>query len=289
MYQLQPQALSSKQPRRTVKPLSWLRPAVQAFFFLLIALISINHSLVENGQGIPFLSSASLHALCPFGGVVTAYQFLTTGTFVQKVHQASFILMFVGFLLAILAGPLFCGWVCPLGSFQELLAGIGRKLFEKRYNHFLPVKLDKVLRYFRYVVLVGVVVMTALSMQLVFADYDPYFTLFNLWSDELAVGGVIVLGIVVLASLFVERPFCKYACPYGALQGIFNKLRIFKLHRNEPTCINCKACDRACPMNIQVSTATVVSDHQCIACFKCTSEGACPVPATVEFSTRRPK
>ncbi|MBI4928833.1 MAG: 4Fe-4S binding protein, partial [Anaerolineae bacterium] len=117
----------------------WVRSLVQAFFFGLIALISINHSLAESGQGIPLLASASLHALCPFGGVVTIYQYATAGTFVQKIHESSFILMIIAFLMALLFGPVFCGWVCPLGSVQEWFAGIGRKLFKKRrYNHFIP-------------------------------------------------------------------------------------------------------------------------------------------------------
>ncbi|NTW12225.1 MAG: hypothetical protein HGA30_02825, partial [Anaerolineales bacterium] len=47
----------------------WIRRVVQWFFFLLIALIAINHTLAESGAAIPILSSASLHAVCPFGGV----------------------------------------------------------------------------------------------------------------------------------------------------------------------------------------------------------------------------
>ena len=99
----------------------------------------------------------------------------------------------------------------------------------------------------------------------------------------MAVTGYIALALVVALSLFVERPFCKYACPYGAVLGIFNLFRIFGIKRNAPTCISCKACDRACPMNIQVSTAKVVRDHQCISCLECSSEAACPVPATVDM------
>ncbi len=110
----------------------WIRRIMQVFFFSLIALISINNTLVASGNGIPFLSSASLHALCPFGGVVTIYQFLTTGTFVQKIHESAFILMIIGFLMAVLFGPVFCGWVCPLGTVQEWFAALGRKIFKKK-------------------------------------------------------------------------------------------------------------------------------------------------------------
>lgn len=91
--------------------------------------------------------------------------------------------------------------------------------------------------------------------------------------------------MVLLLSLVVERPFCKYACPYGALQGVFNLFRIFRIKRNPDTCIDCSRCDRACPMNIRVSSSGVVRDHQCISCMKCTSEAACPVANTVELTT----
>jgi len=44
-------------------------------------------------QGIASQSDASQHALCPFGGVVTIDQYATVGTFVQKIHESSFVLM----------------------------------------------------------------------------------------------------------------------------------------------------------------------------------------------------
>jgi polyferredoxin len=126
--------------------------------------------------------------------------------------------------------------------------------------------------------------MTIVTGKLAFEAVDPYFALFNFWRSEASIGGFIVLGITVLLSLFVERPFCKYAFPYGAFLGVFNLFRIFGIKRNAPTCISCKACAKACPMNIAVDAASTVRDHQCISCLKCTSEAACPVPATVELA-----
>lgn len=266
----------------------WIRRIVQIFFFLLIALIAINHTLAESGKGIAFLSSASLHALCPFGGVVTIYQFVTSGTFVSKIHQSAFVLMIVGFLMALLFGPVFCGWVCPLGTVQEWFASLGRKLFKKRrYNHFIPAKIDRPLRYLRYGVLAWVLYMTATSGTLIFAEYDPYFALFNFWSSEVAVGGLVVLGLTLAGSLFVERPWCKYACPYGAVLGLTNLFRVFSIRRTASTCKLDLACDITCPMNINVSAKTIVRDHQCISCLECTSEARCPVAGTVTFAAGR--
>ncbi len=272
--------------KRLFRPHSiWIRKIVQWFFFLLIALISTNHTLVENGGGIPFLSTASLHALCPFGGVVTIYQYATVGTFVQKIHESAFVLMIIGFVLAFLFGPVFCGWVCPLGSIQEWVAKLGRKFFKRRYNQFIPDHLDKVLRYLRYLVLAWVVYVTATSGTLIFAEYDPYFALFNFWSSEVAIGGLIILGATLVLSVFIERPWCKYACPYGAVLGITNIFRLFQIKRAESTCKADGACSIMCPMNIKVDTIHTVRDHQCISCLECTSEAICPVAKTVVFTT----
>lgn len=97
-----------------------VRKIVQVFFLILIALISINHTLAESGREIPFLSQASIHGICPFGGVVILYNLATAGDFIQKIHSSAVILMALVFLLAVLFGPVFCGWVCPQGGNWEL-------------------------------------------------------------------------------------------------------------------------------------------------------------------------
>lgn len=263
-----------------------IRSAVQVFFFLLVALITLSELLLEAGITIPFLAQASLHAICPFGGVVSIYNFATVGTFVQKIHESAFILMVTGFLISIAFGPVLCGWVCPLGSFQEWTTRLSRAITGKKTFFAVPPQLDKYLRFTRYIILAAVVYVTATSAKLAFQEIDPYFALFNFWSDEVSIVALSILGVTILLSLFIERPWCKYACPYGAVLGIFNLFRIFKIKRNPTICVNCKACDKVCPMNIQVSATPTVTNHQCISCLQCTSEQACPIPDTVEFATK---
>ena len=263
-----------------------IRTTVQILFFMLIALIAVNHTLAESGRGIPFVAEASLHAVCPFGGVVSLYQLITTGTFVKKVHESSLVLMIIVFVSAVLMGPLFCGWICPFGTFQEFMSRIGKKIFKKKFNRFIPYKYDRYLRFLRYIVLIRIIQMTARSGVLLFAKVDPYYALFQFWTGEVAISAIIMLVVVMIASLFVERPFCKYFCPFGALLGLFNLIRIFPLKRNPKTCISCAKCDRTCPMNIPVSSLETVRNHQCISCYQCTSgDGDCPVPHTLEFKT----
>lgn len=263
----------------------WIRKIVQWFFFLLIALIAINHTLAESGSAIPILSSASLHAVCPFGGVETLYTLAASGLLVKKVHASALVLAGLSLLLAIFFGPVFCGWICPLGTVQEWVSKLGRKLFRRRYNHFVPTKLDNLLRYARYGILVWVLYVTATSGTLIFEAYDPYFALFNFWSSEVAPTALLILAATLMLSVFVERPWCKYACPYGAVLGLTNLFRVFSIKRAASTCKADGACSIMCPMNIPVDNKNMVRDHQCISCLECTSEAICPVAKTVVFTT----
>ena len=109
----------------------WLRLTLQIAVFLLVLLIVVSKELPALGLALPLLPDASLHAICPFGGVVTVYDFITAGTFIQKIHSSSFILMLLGLLTALFFGPIFCSHFCPFGSFQEWLGKLGKKLFPK--------------------------------------------------------------------------------------------------------------------------------------------------------------
>lgn len=264
-----------------------IRRVIQLIIFLLVLSLSVGHYFEERGVVIPLIGSASLHAVCPVGGVVSIYEYFVSGRFVKKVHESSFVLMYIVFVLTILLGPVFCGWICPMGTFQEWISGIGKKITGKKFNTFIPYSVDRYLRFIRYIVLVMVLVKTAQSAQLMFAQIDPYYALFNIWTDEVAIGGYIALGIVTLASLFVERPFCKYFCPYGALLGLFNRIKLFRIERKSETCISCKKCDKACPMNIPLSDIGVSRDHQCISCMECTSDNSCPKSDTLVMSFKR--
>jgi polyferredoxin len=261
----------------------WVRRSIQIFFLIIITLGAVNHTLVERGIQIPLLGSASLHALCPFGGVVTLWHLAMAGRLVRQIHESALVLLGLTVVLAVLFGPVFCGWVCPFGSVQEWIGRLGKKLLPRSYNRVVPKKLDSWLRYLRYGVLVWTVYMTATTGVLVFKDYDPYYALFNFWTGEVAITGFIALALVLVLSLVMERPFCKYACPMGAVLGLSNIFRVFGIRREKSSCIDCEACNRVCPMNIEVATKGRVLDHQCISCGECTSDRACPVAATVEW------
>ena len=257
-----------------------LRAVVQWTMFVLVAALAVIKYLKGIGVVIP-LPEISLHAVCPFGGVVTVYEFLATGSLVPKLHTAALILMALGLVVAFFFGPIFCGYFCPLGTLQEWIGKLGKKMLGKKYGKLIPPKVDKALRSLRYAVLAMVVYQTAAAAKLVFVEVDPYYALFNFFTGEVAWTAILVLVVTMVLSLFVERPWCKYLCPYGALLGLFNLIRVFPIRRRAETCISCKKCDVACPMQIKVSTGKAVRDHQCISCHECLSGLACPVKDTV--------
>ncbi|MDD2459423.1 MAG: 4Fe-4S binding protein [Eubacteriales bacterium] len=273
-------SLEPKSPAKRRRTFN-IRLATQIFFFSLVSYLALGKNLAERIPGWEFLPDVSLHSVCPFGGVVTLYSLITDGSYIQRIHASSVILAGLAVILSILFGPVLCGWICPLGSLQDWVSNLGRRLMGNRYNHLIPAQLDKILRQLRYGLLAWVIYVTAVSGKLVFESIDPYYALFNFWTGEVAIGGLVILGITLVLSLFVARPWCKYACPYGALLGLFNKIRIFTIHRQASSCISCNRCNRDCPMNISVSTAGAVRDAQCISCLECTSDRSCPVPETV--------
>ena len=113
--------------------------------------------------------------------------------------------------------------------------------------------------------------------------YDPWVAWAHLTSAELLTEfgiGLTVLIVSLVGSLVYERFFCKYLCPTGALLGLLAKVSFFRIKRDAGTCIDCGLCDRACPMNVEVATAAVVTSSECISCNECVN--VCPVAGALE-------
>ena len=90
-----------------------------------------------------------------------------------------------------------------------------------------------------------------------------------------------LMGSFLVIALFFERPFCNYVCSEGIKFGVASLARLFTIQRNAATCVNCQRCNRACPMNIQVSAGKSVRSAQCINCFSCIA--ACPANGTLSY------
>lgn len=251
-------------------------PKIQVFRRVVLGTLLVGLTvftfLHQKLQGIP-----AIDALDPFGGLETLFKWLAGGDFIKKIEPGNIVLLGAIVALGIVLSRFFCGWLCAFGALQGVFGWIGKKLFKRRFE--VPKKLDRVLRWMKYVILVAIIYFTWKTGELVIRPYDPLAAYGHLPAGLTAVWtefkvGFILLVLFMVLSMFYERAFCKYACPLGAVNAILSRVPLFRIKRDKPTCISCSKCDRVCPMNIDVSHAESVKSPECISCFECVT--ACP-------------
>lgn len=245
----------------------------QIFFLILVTIAGFRHQILGGGPA----GSPPVDSICPFGAIESLYKLLATGQFIEKIDWSATVLLIGAIISTILLGRYFCGWICALGTMQELFGKLGLKIFKRRFE--VNTKLDKVLRYLKYLLLVIILFFTWKTGTLVIRPYDPFAAYSHIPAgfEELWSGfaiGLIILVVSLIASMFYDRFFCKYACPLGAFLGIISKISLFKIKRENSTCIHCNLCTRSCPVNIEVSNINQVDSAECISCLECVS--GCP-------------
>jgi polyferredoxin len=225
----------------------------------------------------------SIHAICPYGGLESTLSLLAVGTFLKKIVIGTFVLFGTTAALALILRRSFCGQICAFGGLQEFFGKIGKKLFKQR--PVVPQKLDKVLRYLKYVVLAVTVAMAWITGELWITPYDPFNALghladFNALITSYLVG-FIILVISLLGSIHYDRFFCKYLCPAGAFYGLIGKASPYAVRVNADACIRCGKCNKACPMNVEVMDVKNgrVTSLECINCNECIN--VCPVQGAI--------
>ena len=212
---------------------------------------------------------------CPIGSLqntISGYKF-------KFPYYVLGLLIFFG----VIVGRLICGLICPFGFLQDLLYKIP---FPKKIKSF---KGDRLLRKLKYVILVLMVLILP-----IFFKFTPIFCkylcpsgtlaciLLSLTNTELfaTLGGLFtwklsVLIVIILLSVMICRPFCKYLCPLGAFYAPFNKISVLQLNVNKDKCVNCNMCQKVCDMC--VNPVNNPNDMECIRCGKCIS--SCKVGA----------
>ena len=147
-----------------------------------------------------------------------------------------FILLIFTVISALILGRgLFCGWLCPFGAFQELLAYIGKKF--KIPQLFVSEKLNTRLWSLKYFILFSIIGFSFISMETTYliTEVEPFkttiMTKFNRGFPY-----VLYAIALLLLSLFLERGFCRYACPLGASIAILGKLRFTDLLKRRKEC-----------------------------------------------------
>ncbi len=222
----------------------------------------------------PANSECPFDAACPFGGVETLCPLALKGTFLRRTNVNNLILLGGLLISAVLSGRAFCGWACPLGTVQRWIAALARRLSGGR-KAWLPLRpprwLDRPLRWLKYGVLAWVIWQSLSAVLPPLIPFCPYRTLFTLNIGSIL--GLSVLVGFVLLSLMVERFWCRYLCPLGALLAPFNKISLWRVRLDPTTCVSCGQCERICPMGLDV-LKEVERGSECIRCRQCVS--VCP-------------
>ena len=267
--------MAEKDLKRTLKRHDGARLAILVSLLLILTAFGLLHQYGEAWRPV------GVDALCPFGGLESFLSVILTGKMLQRIAVSSFILLGITIITALVFRRAFCGYICPLGTLQELSRKLGKIFIPKKYQ--VPQKLDRIARYLKYLVLVGVIVFSVLLGELVIRPFDPWVAWHHMTSTELFsqfVGGFVILLVSLLASTVYDRFFCKYLCPMGAFLGLVGKIGYFRIKRNITTCTNCSACSRACPVDIPVASLLEVKTAECISCNLCVT--ACPEKSTLE-------
>jgi ferredoxin-type protein NapH len=215
---------------------------------------------------------------CPVGAFQNMLASVRLSVQAGMVQFGAVVLGYLG-IIGVMTGRFPCGWLCPFGLIQDLLYKIpSRKL-----------KIPSFLNYFRYVVLLVLVVLLPLFWVDELGLGQPWFckllcpsgTLTGalplliikpaLWQN---VGfyfwnKVTWLVIIIIGAILISRFFCRILCPLGGFYGLFNRVSILCLQFDEEKCVHCQACERRCPTGCKPFKD--VNSTACINCLRCLS------------------
>jgi polyferredoxin len=191
------------------------------------------------------LPAGMFHLPCPLGGVETLTRLVLQGRYVPKTGPGNLIALGAILVSALLAGPVFCSWICPLGAVQDWMRKLAAKLGLRTVR--IPERLDRAASLLRFVVLGLILWATARSFNLVFMRVDPYYALLHFWTGEVAPAALVILALVLAASIIVARPWCRWLCPMGGILSLLGRLRLVKARKPASSCAACASCSPACP------------------------------------------
>ncbi len=213
----------------------------------------------------------------PMGTVKDAvYLYGTT----RAIFPPRLIALVIFLAIVFLANKYICAWGCQLGALQDLIFQINRTnrhkaIFGRQIK--LPFALTNSVRFIFFCGFTFVAFLLAFD---IIGWIDP-FKVFK--PASLGLYGGIFLGTLLVASLFIYRPWCHLFCPFGLAGWLVEKTSLVKIKVNYETCIACQKCAAACPSTVMA--AILKRDKKtipdCFACYACREE--CPT-ASISFS-----
>ena len=165
----------------------------------------------------------------------------------------------------------FCGWLCPFGALQELLAQASRALRVPQWNP--SAALEKRLWMGKYIAAAAVLglVLAGIDSSGATTEIEPFKTAITskftrAWPYALYAGALLGIG------LFSERAYCRFLCPLGGVLAFLDRLHLIDLLKRRPECGNpCHLCERSCPVRAIEPTGKILT-AECFQCLDCQVE-----------------
>ena len=162
----------------------------------------------------------------------------------------------------------FCGWLCPFGALQELIARLARllRIPQIKLRRSTDAKLKKI----KYVVLAAILLSAWFAPEVAdsLVEIEPFKTGITLYFVR-AWPFVAYAVAMVLASALVYKFFCRYLCPFGAGLAILGKLQLLKwLPRRAECGTPCQTCRHRCDYQA-IRPDGKIDYAECFQCMDC--------------------
>ena len=284
-----------KNPHRRLPQARWAVQLAYAAFFCLVG-YEFYLFYAQAVWQVPITAHRppAVEGFLPVSALVGLKHLIATGEW-DEVHPAGLTILLAAITGSMFARKTFCSWICPGGTFSRVLELAAKKtLFRRGRSLRVPRWLDLPLLSLKYLLLaffVWTVFVTMPAQAVEMFLLSPY----NMAADakmllffyELTAVGISVLAALVVLSYVVKNFWCRYLCPYGALLGIFSLVSPSRVVRDAAACNDCRACTRACPVEIPVHARGSVWTAECTGCLNCVA--ACTTPGALGITRRGTK
>ena len=169
---------------------------------------------------VPSESAVDPEAYCPMGGLQALATYLSRGSLPCSMSSVQ-VMMGIALVAAIvLFSKLFCAYICPLGTVQDILGKIRKALHIKGVKVRNGSVLDKILRVVKYALVFWIFYMTVNSSELFCKNLDPYYAIATGFKGEITLWmSIVSISVVVLGSFIIDMFWCRYLCPLGAISN----------------------------------------------------------------------
>jgi polyferredoxin len=241
---------------------------------------------IRSSGAAPFVPRPDgIEGFLPISALLSLKGWYMSGA-INQVHPAALVILLSVIAVSLLLKRSFCSWICPVGTISELLWKCGFRLF--RRNVRLPRLLDNAMRGMKYLLLLFFLFSIFWAMNgaqvasFIDSDYNKVadVRLLDFFLHLSPLAFAIILLIVVL-SLPLRIPFCRFLCPYGALLGLIALFSPVKVTREKKDCKDCGICTGVCPAQIPVMEKARIVSEECIGCWRCISH--CQAPGALEM------